>query len=73
MRYSFRTLLILLAVGPPVLAAIWWIRPLVALPQSASGVLSLVALIYGVSISLTLWLHSRRTGRSKQPPKHRIS
>ena len=27
MRFRLRTLLILLAVGPPVLAAIWWVWP----------------------------------------------
>jgi hypothetical protein len=70
MQYRLRTLLIVLALGPPVIAALWWMRQYATLPKTAGGgVLALVAFVYGVSISVTLLVHAWRAGRSKQPPK----
>src|SRR5690348_2645038 len=48
MQYRLRTLVILTAVGPPIIAVLWWMRSQV--PPSISR----MACLYAVSISLAL-------------------
>jgi hypothetical protein len=50
MRYGLRTLLIVLALGPPVLAALWWVlSPLLAYPLVVN-----TFVVLGLSIGLGL-------------------
>jgi len=45
MRYRLRTLMILLALGPPILAGVWWAWPKVVESPKKPGFDDLIALI----------------------------
>jgi hypothetical protein len=45
MRYRLRTLMILLALGPPILAGVWWAWPKVVESPKKPGLDDLIALI----------------------------
>jgi len=44
LRYKLRTLMIVLALGPPVLAAMWFTPPQTLLPIAYCGVLALLTI-----------------------------
>jgi hypothetical protein len=54
MRYSLRTLLILTALLPPALAALWFTPPIILLAVCACGAIAFFTLLY-------LWSAIRRS------------
>ena len=58
MRFRLRTLLILLAIGPPVLVGMWWIRS--ARPDALKGWLWLIPLIVFVLCGVNCIVHFER-------------
>jgi len=55
MRYSLRTLTIVLAVAPPAIAGIWLIRHGLVAVGSVMGQLALAALLLGVASAAVLF------------------
>jgi hypothetical protein len=49
MQYRLRTLLICLALGPPLLAAAWWSYPYLSAWLLTSGVGSLARLVFNIA------------------------
>jgi hypothetical protein len=61
MRYRLRTLLIVLALGPPVLAIVWW----TLIWLGADGIVTLVGILVGLLFAavsaLVRWKASHQT------------
>jgi len=57
MRYRLRTLVIATAIGPPIIAVLWWMRQ-VALSQTLIGMLLRLACLYAIFISVALVVHA---------------
>jgi hypothetical protein len=58
MRYRLRTLLIVLAVGPPLLAGLWWYRARLLANEMGAGVVGVLVLVATVSLAAVVVLVS---------------
>jgi hypothetical protein len=75
-RYKLRTLLILLAVAPPLLAGAWWVLGLPddAFPRGLGILVLLLPTIIGwVGFILWLWQEEKKRRASNSPPVFRFS
>ena len=50
MQFRLRTLVILTAVGPPIIAVLWWALSQIVVPQTVSRMLLQMASLYAVSV-----------------------
>jgi len=55
MRYGLRTLLILLAIGPPVLSGLWLLRYSLIDTVFMAGMLALGAMLLGFAAVVVMW------------------
>jgi len=65
LRYKLRTLLIVLALGPPVLACMWWVSkapPILARDFFETAVFAFIALVG--CVFGPLWIENVRTRMS---------
>ena len=58
MRYRLRTLIIVLAVGPPLLAGLWWYCALLFANEMGAGVVGVLVLVATVSLAAVVVLVS---------------
>ena len=63
MRYRLRTLLIVLALGPPLLAGVWLILPVLRAAILAFTIRDMLWLALIAGISLGWWAKQQRSAR----------